>query len=82
VSSEAKLLPNVSTAGLKALAGAMLAPKGQSRLDELLQRNSEGQLSEDETNELDAILNQIDELNLIKARAEYTLRHQSETGAP
>ena len=80
MSNESKLLPNVSTAALSALAGAMLAPKAQSRLDELLRRNSEGELSKDETTELDSILQQIDELNLIKARAEYTLRHQSESG--
>lgn len=80
MSSETKLLPNISTAGLKALAGAMLAPQAQSRLDELLQGISEGELSEVEMKEVDAILKETDELNLIKARAEYTLRHQSERG--
>ncbi len=80
MSNESKILPSVSTAGLEALANSMLAPRSQSRLDELLRRNSEGELSRDEINELDSLLAQVDELNLLKARAEYTLRHQPETG--
>jgi len=80
MSSETNLLPNVGTAGLKALAGAKLAPQAQSRLDELLELNSAGRISKAERAELDTILQEIDELNLIKARAEYTLRHQSGSG--
>ncbi|TWU44456.1 hypothetical protein Poly51_61710 [Rubripirellula tenax] len=82
MSNESKILPTVSTSGLEALASSMLAPRSQSRLDELLRRNSEGELSQDEVAELDALLEQVDELNLLKARAEYTLRQQSDTGAP
>ena len=80
MSNESKILPSVSTAGLEALASSMLAPRSQSRLDELLQRNSEGELSKDEIDELDSLLEQVDELNLLKARAEYTLRQQPQTG--
>jgi hypothetical protein len=80
MSNESKLLPTVSTAGLEALANSMLAPRSQSRLDDLLRRNSEGELSKGEIDELDSLLQQVDELNLLKARAEYTLRHQPETG--
>tara|TARA_R110002049_G_scaffold285698_4_gene467066 strand:+ start:227765 stop:228013 length:249 start_codon:yes stop_codon:yes gene_type:complete len=80
MSNESKILPSVSTAGLEALANSMLAPRSQSRLDELLRRNSEGELSKVEIDELDSLLEQVDELNLLKARAEYTLRHQPETG--
>lgn len=79
MSNETKILPNVGAAGLRALADVMLAPKTQSRLDELLARNSEGRLSEDESLEMDSIIEQIDELNLLKARAEYTLRQQDKT---
>jgi len=82
MSNETKILPNVSNSGLEALAIAMLAPGSQSRLNELLNRNSEGKLTDEELVELDRLLKQIDELNLLKARAEYTLRHQSESDTP
>ena len=77
--SETKILPEVSVAGLQALANARLAPTEQTRLDELLELNSAGKLADKELQELDAILKQVDELNLLKARAEYTLRQQTET---
>jgi hypothetical protein len=76
--NETKLLPNVSVAGLKALASGMLAPQAQSHLDDLLARNSDGKLTEQETKKLDALIEQIDELNLLKARAAFTLRHQDD----
>lgn len=79
MTNETKILPSVSVAGLQALANSMLAPSAQSRLDELLKRNSEGKLPDGELTELDAILQQVDELNLLKARAEYTLRKQAES---
>lgn len=64
---------------LRAPASASLAPRMHSKLDELLARNAEERLSESEQQQLDSIIQQIDELNLLKARAEYTLRHQEET---
>ncbi|WP_168565167.1 hypothetical protein [Crateriforma spongiae] len=73
MSNEAKLLSNVSVPALKALASGLLAPKAQSHLDDLLARNSDGKLSEGETKELDDLIEQIDELNLLKARAAFTL---------
>ena len=63
----------VSTEGLTALADMALAPKSQSRLDELLAKNVEGMFSADETKELDQLLANVDELNLVKARAAATL---------
>jgi len=65
----------VTTEGLTALADMALAPKSQSRLDDLLSKNVEGKLSTEETKELDVLLTQVDELNLVKARAAATL-HQ------
>ena len=65
----------VTTEGLTALADMALAPKSQSRLDELLAKNVEGKLSAEETKELDLLLTQVDELNLVKARAAAAL-HQ------
>jgi hypothetical protein len=63
----------VTTEGLTALADMALAPKSQSRLDDLLTKNVEGKLSAEEANELDLLLTQVDELNLVKARAAATL---------
>ncbi len=54
---------------ITALADMSLAPKNQSRLDDLLARNVNGKLSPVETQELDLLLKKIDELNLVKARA-------------
>ena len=65
----------VSTEGLTALADMALAPKNQSRLDDLLARNTEGVLAAEESQELDLLLKKIDELNLVKARAAVAL-HQ------
>ena len=69
----------VSAAGLTALADMALAPKNQSKLDDLLSRNTDGALTADETQELDLLLKKIDELNLVKARAAVAL-HQLKTG--
>jgi hypothetical protein len=63
----------VTAEGLTALADMALAPKSQSRLDDLLAKNVEGRLSTEETTELDVLLTQVDELNLVKARAAATL---------
>ncbi|MFO0923960.1 MAG: hypothetical protein U0905_15885 [Pirellulales bacterium] len=59
----------VSTEGLMALADMALASKSQSRLEELLAKNVEGELSAEQTKELDLLLMQVDELNLVKAHA-------------
>ncbi len=71
MSHEVRLM--VSTEGLTALADMALAPKSQSKLDELLARNGEGKLSQEEMHDLDLLLKQIDELNLVKARAAVAL---------
>jgi hypothetical protein len=68
----------VSTEGLTALADMALAPKNQSKLDDLLSRNAEGEISVEELQELDLLLKKIDELNLVKARAAVVL-HQIRT---
>ena len=80
MTNETSILPNVSTSGLQALANAMLAPKDQSKIDDLLARNSDGKLDATESAELDSLIEQIDELNLLKARAEFTLRQQKNDG--
>jgi short-subunit dehydrogenase involved in D-alanine esterification of teichoic acids len=65
--NEINLLINAD--GLAALAELSLAPKSQTKLDDLLTRNSAGMLTPDEVIELDSLLNQIDALNIVKARA-------------
>ena len=65
--NEINLLINAD--GLAALADLSLASKSQTKLDDLLTRNSAGTLTPDEVMELDSLLNQIDALNIVKARA-------------
>lgn len=74
--SDPEILLSLSQAELKALAESMLAPSAQIRLDELLTRNAQAQLSIEETNELDRLLDQVDQLTILKTRALYTLHQQ------
>lgn len=74
MSNEVSLM--VSADGLTALADIALAPTNQSRLDELLARNANGELSAEELQELDTLLKKIDELNLVKARGCRITTHQ------
>jgi hypothetical protein len=69
------LLTNISPAELQALANISLAPTPQTQLSDLLERNADGQISPEETAILDRLLEQVDQLNLLKARAHYTLQH-------
>ena len=67
------LLSNISPAELHALSAIALAQPLQTQLSDLLDRNSENQLSPEDLIQLDRILEQVDQLNLLKARARYTL---------
>ena len=69
-------LMGLSEAELQALAQSSLAPSEQSRLDDLLARNADAQLSETEQAELDRLLQHVDQLTILKTRARYTLAHQ------
>jgi len=72
---DAELLLNLNRDELTALADSTLTLEKQSALDELLSCNANEQLSDAEQNQLDDLLTQIDHLNLLKARARYTLQH-------
>jgi len=72
--ADAELLINLSKEELEALALTQLASHEQTRLNALLDKNAESQLSLDEDVELDKLLEQIDHLNILKTRARYTLR--------
>jgi hypothetical protein len=77
--SDPDLLVGLSEFELRALAESMLSPGRQQRLDDLLRRNREGELTEVEQSELDHLLAGIDSMNILKARAAYTLRKSQAT---
>jgi hypothetical protein len=70
---DAEILTNLSKDELQVLAESILSSKAQTQLDDLLAKNAENQLSADDTNTLDRLLGQIDQLNILKARARYSL---------
>ena len=74
------LLTNLSVAELQALAAVSLSPEKQVQLSELLARNNDDRLSVEEVQVLDRLLEQIDQLNILKARAQYTLQYLSQVG--
>ncbi len=74
-----ELLTNVSPAELQALAAVSLAPDQQTRLSDLLVRNAEVTISPEETVILDQLLAQVDQLNILKARAKYTLQYLAQS---
>jgi hypothetical protein len=61
---------------LEALADTHLAPAAQQRLDDLLARQKEKQLTAGEEQELDRLLQKLDQLTILKTRARYTLNHE------
>ena len=73
LSLDSELLIGLSIDELQALAESSLFPKTQMQLQELLIKNSENQLSTLEAETLDKLLAQVDQLNIIKTRARYTL---------
>jgi hypothetical protein len=73
------LLAGLSEQELRVLAEGILSPGRQARLDELLERNHEGELGDLEREELDQLLAQIDSMNILKARALHTLQQRPES---
>ena len=69
------LLTNVSPAERQALASLSIAPDEQAKLSDLLARNTEDQFFTEELEKLDRLLDQLDQLNILKARAQYTLQY-------
>lgn len=74
VSTDPDLLVGLDETELQVLAEGMLSAPHQKRLDELLQLNREARLSPSEQIELDRLLEYIDSMNALKARAIYTLQ--------
>lgn len=72
--SDEEVLTGLSLEELQALANSQLASTEQTQLGELLAQNAEGQPSADTTTTLNRLLTQVDNLNILKTRARYTLR--------
>ncbi len=72
--SDEELLMGLSLEELQALANGQLASAEQTQLGELLAQNAEDQLSADDAATLDRLLTQVDNLNILKTRARYTLQ--------
>ncbi|PZO37660.1 MAG: hypothetical protein DCF19_18425 [Pseudanabaena frigida] len=68
------LLQGLSIPELEALAESKLTSDSQQQLSEMLARNSENVLSTDELANLDRLLVRVDQLNILKTRARYTLK--------
>lgn len=75
--TDPELLQGISEEELQALAQSSLVLADQSRMDDLLARSADSQLSEIERAELDRLVADVDHLTLLKTRARYTLAHQS-----
>ncbi|MDF0554206.1 hypothetical protein [Kamptonema sp. UHCC 0994] len=75
---DAEFLVGLSQGELEALAEIKLGISEQNQLDELLERNADGLLDESEMVRLDNLIEKIDRLNLLKARARYTLQKLGE----
>jgi hypothetical protein len=76
-SHDSELLTGLDSAALHTLAESVLAPAAQERLDELLNSNAQRRLTAGEGIELDQLLEQIDQLTILKTRARYTLHRAS-----
>ena len=77
--ADPEMLVGLNESELQALGAGMLATPHQEGLSALLERNREGRLNTDEARELDSLLERIDSMNTLKARASYTLRHLGAT---
>jgi hypothetical protein len=80
-SEDPDFLVGLSRSELHALAQSALAPADQGRLDDLLARQVESELAPQESIELDKLLEQVDQLNILKTRARYTLTRQQQSPA-
>jgi aminopeptidase C len=72
-SIDPELFMSMSQSELEALANSRLAPDAQARLEMLLNEQKQNQLNEAQTEEMDRLLAQIDQLTILKTRARYTL---------
>lgn len=69
-----EILTDLSLEELQALSESTLSPKTQVELNDLLTRNVDNTLSDDDKSNLERLLAQVDQLNILKTRARYTLQ--------
>jgi len=67
-------LLGMSESELEALAEAVVAPQRQQQIRSLLASNREGALNTEQEAALDSMIDQVDRVALLKARALYTLQ--------
>ena len=72
-SNDSRCLSGLNVKELRALSDCQLSVMEQERLNELLDRNSNGGLSVAESIELEQLVEQVNQLSLLKTRAQYTL---------
>lgn len=68
------LLSGLSEQELDVLAKTFLSPSRTRRLKCLLKKNRQGKISQQEMTELDRLLAESDQIALLKAKAQYTLK--------
>jgi hypothetical protein len=79
IAHDPELLLGLSEEELEALAEGLLFPSAQGRFNALLKLNAEGPLGEAERVELDRLLEQVDQLTILRTRARFTLKRHAET---
>ncbi len=75
-------LRGLSESELQVLAAAVISPARQKVLGHLLDKNQDHTLSDEEAIELDKLVDEIDQVALLKARALYTLRLNNSVDMP
>ncbi|MBW4443686.1 MAG: hypothetical protein KME10_21135 [Plectolyngbya sp. WJT66-NPBG17] len=76
-----ELLTSLSIEELQILAEGIISPQKQSQLENWLERNTTDSLTPEEAEQFDRLLTQIDQLNILKARARLTLHHLNQASA-
>ena len=80
--AELRALHHLSDDALRAIAAEQMTPENQTTLAHLMERNSKGELAQDEQKTLAALVERGDQLTLRKAEAAAILVHRGYVGAP
>ncbi len=78
IPEDSDLLLGLDNSELRLLAEGMLSPPNQLQLDTLLHKNQSAQLNKNEEKELDTLIKYIDSMNILKAKAIYTLQKRGQ----
>lgn len=79
--TELRALHHLSDDALRVIAAEQMTPANQALLTELMERNSNGELNEEEQEMLAALVERGDQLTLRKAEAAAILVHRGYAGA-